>query len=70
LVYLFFPFLSPSFLFSLSFRVSLGMLLLAYYISATKIKRLMLSRETIAVYCENHVKNTNTICGEMRVVLC
>jgi hypothetical protein len=33
------------------------------YISAKKSNRLMLFRETI-VYCENHEKHTNTLCGQ------
>jgi hypothetical protein len=35
-----------------------------YYISATKPNLLMLFRETIAVYCENHMKHTNALCGQ------
>jgi hypothetical protein len=26
--------------------------------------RLMLFRETVAVYCENHKEHTNTLCGQ------
>jgi hypothetical protein len=31
-----------------------------YYVSATKPNRLMLFRETVAVYCENHTKQIHT----------
>jgi hypothetical protein len=38
-----------------------------HYISATKPNRLMLFRETVAVYCENHTEHTNTLCvGRMQ----
>jgi hypothetical protein len=30
----------------------------------TKPNRLMLFRETVAVYCENHTEHTNTLCGQ------
>jgi hypothetical protein len=30
----------------------------------TKTNRLKLSRETVVVYCENHMKHTNTLCGQ------
>jgi thioredoxin-related protein len=32
-----------------------------HYISATKPNRLMLFRETVAVYCENHKKHTHPV---------
>jgi hypothetical protein len=32
--------------------------------SATKPSRLMLFRETIAAYCESHMKHTNTLRGQ------
>jgi hypothetical protein len=32
-----------------------------HYISATKPNRLMLFRETVAVYCENHTEHTDTL---------
>jgi hypothetical protein len=32
-----------------------------HYVSATKPNRLMLFREIIAVYCENHTEHTNNI---------
>jgi hypothetical protein len=31
---------------------------------ATEPNRLMLFRETVAVYCENHTVHTNTLCGQ------
>jgi hypothetical protein len=31
---------------------------------ATEPNRLMLFRETVAVYCENHTEHTNTLCGQ------
>jgi hypothetical protein len=33
-----------------------------HYVSATKPNRLMLFREIIAVYCENHMEHTNILC--------
>jgi hypothetical protein len=30
----------------------------------TKTNRLMLFRETVAVYCENHMEHTDTLCGQ------
>jgi hypothetical protein len=35
-----------------------------HYVSATKPSRLMLFREIIAVYCENHMEDTNILCGQ------
>jgi hypothetical protein len=35
-----------------------------HYVSATKPNRLMLFRETVAVYCENHTEHTNTQWGQ------
>jgi thioredoxin-related protein len=35
-----------------------------YYVSATKSNQLMLFGETVAVYCENHTKHTNTLCKQ------
>jgi hypothetical protein len=35
-----------------------------HYVSATKPNRLMLFGETDAVYCENHMKYTNTLSGQ------
>jgi hypothetical protein len=35
-----------------------------HYISATKPNRLMLFRKTVAVYCENHMEHTNTLCEQ------
>jgi hypothetical protein len=31
------------------------------YVSATKPNRLMLFRETVAVYCKNHTEHTDTL---------
>jgi hypothetical protein len=31
-----------------------------------KINRLLLFGETVAVYCENHMKHTNTLVGRMQ----
>jgi hypothetical protein len=35
-----------------------------HYVSATKPNRLMLFRETVAVYCDSNVKHVNTLCGQ------
>jgi hypothetical protein len=35
-----------------------------HHISATKPNRLMLFKETVAVYCENRTEHTNTLCGQ------
>jgi hypothetical protein len=35
-----------------------------HHVSATKPNRLMLFRETVAVYCENHTEHTDTLCGQ------
>jgi hypothetical protein len=35
-----------------------------HYVSATKPNRLMLFREIISVYCENHTEDINTLCGQ------
>jgi hypothetical protein len=35
-----------------------------YYVYATKPNRLMLLRETVAVYSENHTEHANTLCGQ------
>jgi hypothetical protein len=40
-----------------------------HYVTATKPNRLMLFRETVAVYCENHTEHTNTLC-EQNVEFC
>jgi hypothetical protein len=37
-----------------------------HYVSTTKPKRLMLFRETVAVYCENHTKHTDTLLGRLQ----
>jgi hypothetical protein len=41
----------------------------AHYVSITKTNMLMLFRETVAVYCENHTKHTNTFCRKNSEVL-
>jgi hypothetical protein len=41
-----------------------------YYISSKKTNRLMLSREKIAAYCENHTKHTDTFCRQNAEFLC
>jgi hypothetical protein len=38
--------------------------------SATKPNRLMLFRETVAVYCENRTEHTDTLCGQNAGVWC
>jgi actin-related protein len=35
-----------------------------HHLSATETNRLMLFRETVAVYCENHTEHTDTLCGQ------
>jgi hypothetical protein len=35
-----------------------------YYVSAAKPNRLMVFRETVAVYCENHTEHLDTLCGQ------
>jgi hypothetical protein len=40
-----------------------------HHISATKPNRLMLFRETVAVYCENHTEHTDTLCGQNAVYI-
>jgi hypothetical protein len=35
-----------------------------YYVSATKPSRLMPFRETVAIYYENHMEHTDTLCGQ------
>jgi hypothetical protein len=35
-----------------------------HYLSITKLNQLMLFRETVTVYCENHTEHTNTLCGQ------
>jgi hypothetical protein len=34
------------------------------HVSATKPNRLMLFRETVAVFCENQTEHTDTLCGQ------
>jgi hypothetical protein len=40
-----------------------------HYVSATETNRLMLFRETVAVYCENHMEHMKTLCGLNDVLL-
>jgi hypothetical protein len=35
-----------------------------HHVTATKPNRLMLFGETVAVYCENHMEHTDTLCGQ------
>jgi hypothetical protein len=35
-----------------------------HHVSATKPNRLILFRETVVVYCENHMEHTQTLCGQ------
>jgi hypothetical protein len=46
------------------YKISLHTSQETHYVSATKTNRLMLFRETVAVYCENHMEHTNTPCGQ------
>jgi hypothetical protein len=41
-----------------------------HQVSITKSNRLMLFREIIPVYCENHMEHTNTLCGQNSDFLC
>jgi hypothetical protein len=34
-----------------------------------ELNQLMLFRETVAVYCEKHAENTNTLCGQIVDIL-
>jgi hypothetical protein len=36
----------------------------AHHVTATKTYRLMLFREPVAFYCENHMEHTDTLCGQ------
>jgi hypothetical protein len=36
----------------------------AHYVSATETNQLMLFVEVNAVYCDNHTKHINTLCGQ------
>jgi hypothetical protein len=40
-----------------------------HYVSTTKPNRLMLFREIIAVYCENHTDHINTLCGQNAIYI-
>jgi hypothetical protein len=35
-----------------------------HYFTVTTTNRLMLFRETVAVYCENRMEHINTLCGQ------
>jgi hypothetical protein len=35
-----------------------------HYVSVTKPSRLLLFRETVAVYCENRTEHTDALCGQ------
>jgi hypothetical protein len=35
-----------------------------HHVSTTKPEPLMLFGETLAVYCENHMEPTDTLCGQ------
>jgi hypothetical protein len=35
-----------------------------HYVSSTESNQLMLFRETVAVYCENHAEHTNILHGQ------
>jgi translation initiation factor IF-1 len=48
------------FIYKNSFRTSQD----SHYVSATKPNQLMLFREAVAVYCENHTEHPNTLCGQ------
>jgi hypothetical protein len=37
-----------------------------YYVSAKKTNRLILFRETVAVYCENHTEYINNTVGKVQ----
>jgi hypothetical protein len=37
-----------------------------HHVSVTKPNRLMLFRETAAVYCEIHTEHTDTLCGRIQ----
>jgi hypothetical protein len=41
-----------------------------HYVSAKKPNRLMLFRERVAVYCENHMEHTDTLCGQNAELWC
>jgi hypothetical protein len=52
-------------IYSNSVRTSLE----THYVPITKPNRLMLFRETAAVYCENHTEHINTVCGQNTEIL-
>jgi hypothetical protein len=40
-----------------------------HYVSTTKTNRLMLFKETVTVYCENHTEHINTLCRQNAEIL-
>jgi hypothetical protein len=50
--------------FYIKYKNSVYSLQEAHYISTTKINQLMLFREIFSVYCESHMKHTNTFCRQ------
>jgi hypothetical protein len=46
------------------YKYSVRTLKETHYVSATETRRLMLFRETFAVYCENHTEHINTLCRQ------
>jgi hypothetical protein len=52
---------------SIIFKNSVNISQETHYVSATKPNRLMLFREIIAVYCENHMGHINTLFGQNAV---
>jgi hypothetical protein len=57
-------YLKDGVLFEIIYINSVRTLQETYYVSATKPNRLMVFRETVAVYCENHTEHTDTLCGQ------
>jgi hypothetical protein len=50
--------------FIILYKKSVGTSQETHYVSATKTKRLMLFKETVAVYCENYTEHINTLCWQ------
>jgi hypothetical protein len=46
------------------YKNSVGTSQQTHHASMTTVNRLMLFTEVIAVYCENHMENINTLCGQ------
>jgi translation initiation factor IF-1 len=53
------------FSFTLLFKNSVRTSQETHHVSVTESSRLMLFRETVAVYCENHTEHINTLCGHL-----